>query len=57
MPNGCDVMPVIQNATMAIIEAPEGKSVDALLSFDQETMTLNVFKTWDLSLYDQTIKV
>ena len=57
MPNGCDVMPVIQNATMTIIEAPEKKSVDALLSFDQETMTLNVFKTWDLSLYDQTIKV
>lgn len=57
MPNGCDVLPQILEATMTLLELPEGKSIDTLVNFDQEKNGFLVSKTWDLTMYEHTVKV
>jgi len=57
MPSGCDVQPQVTNATMALLEMPEGKSIDTLVNYDLAMNGFVVSKTWDLTMYEQTVKV
>lgn len=56
LPSGCgDQKPVITNATLSVVQVPEGLSAESLVTYDEAAQIFVIQHSWDLQMYEKSV--